>query len=167
MSETGDDFRPRLGRIGDRGKRSPASVISHVRALRRGGGRKGSGVAKAHAGGARRVMIKARVVRMAGKGLALQRAHLSDRERDGTGKDQERGTFYDSEQDGVQGRDFLHRGREDRHHFRFIVSPEDGRALGDLRPFVRELMGQPPQAALPSSPPSTGWSSLWCPGSMR
>ena len=142
MSGTGDDFRPRLGRIGDRGKRSPTSVLAHVRAARRGSGRSASGGAARYAGSARRVMVKARVVRIAGKGLALQRAHLSYLSRDGAGKDQERGEFYDREQEGVEGREFLERGRRDRHHFRFIVSPEDGRQLGDLKPFIRELMGQ-------------------------
>jgi len=85
-------------------------------------------------------MVKARVVRIAGKGLALQRAHLSYLSRDGAGKDRERGEFYDRDNEGVEGRDFLQRGRADRHHFRFIVSPEDGQQLGDLEPFVFELM---------------------------
>jgi type IV secretory pathway VirD2 relaxase len=30
--------------------------------------------------------------------------------------------------------------RDDRHHFRFIISPEDAAELGDLRTFTRELM---------------------------
>ena len=29
---------------------------------------------------------------------------------------------------------------DDRHHFRFIISPEDAAELGDLRTFTRELM---------------------------
>ncbi|MEL7100823.1 MAG: hypothetical protein AAGM84_18510 [Pseudomonadota bacterium] len=87
-------------------------------------------------------MVKARIVRIACKGFALQRAHLSYLSRDGAGKDRGRGQFYDREQEGVEGREFLARGREDHHHFRFIVSPEDGQHLGDLKPFVRELMGQ-------------------------
>jgi type IV secretory pathway VirD2 relaxase len=32
------------------------------------------------------------------------------------------------------------RCEDDRHHFRFIVSPEDGAELGDLKTFTRELM---------------------------
>jgi type IV secretory pathway VirD2 relaxase len=143
MSDTGDDFRPRLGRVGDGGKRSSMSAIAHVRAARRGGGgRSASGGAARYAGSGRRVMVKARVVRIAGKGLALQRAHLSYLSRDGAGKERERGEFYDREQEGVEGQGFLERGRADRHHFRFIVSPEDGQQIGDLKPFVRELMGQ-------------------------
>ena len=35
---------------------------------------------------------------------------------------------------------FAERCEDDRHHFRFIISPEDGAALGDLKTFTRELM---------------------------
>ena len=31
---------------------------------------------------------------------------------------------------------------DDRHHFRFIVSPEDGAEMADLKPFVRDLVSQ-------------------------
>ncbi len=143
MSGDEDTFRPRLGRIGDQGRRPRFSAVSHIRAARRGTG--GQGASRRPAGGrgsARQVMVKARVVRLSGKGLALQRAHLAYLQRDGAGKDAERGAFYDREQDGVEGSEFLERGRADRHHFRFIVSPEDGQQLGDLKPFVRALMGQ-------------------------
>ena len=143
MSESSDDFRPRLGRIRDQGRRPPASVLSHIRGARRGTGiRRATAGLSGQPGSARRVMVKARVVRIAGKGLALQRAHLSYLQRDGAGKDQERGEFYDRQEDSVEGRTFLERGRGDRHHFRLIVSAEDGQQLGDLKPFIRELMGQ-------------------------
>ena len=36
----------------------------------------------------------------------------------------------------------MERGREDRHQFRFIVAPEDGDRLTDLRGFTRDVMGQ-------------------------
>src|SRR3546814_5011609 len=35
---------------------------------------------------------------------------------------------------------FAARCEEDRHHFRFIVSPEDAGDMADLRAFTRELM---------------------------
>jgi type IV secretory pathway VirD2 relaxase len=40
----------------------------------------------------------------------------------------------------VDERTFAGRCRDDRHHFRFIISPEDAAELGDLRTFTRELM---------------------------
>ncbi|MFZ3180642.1 MAG: DUF3363 domain-containing protein [Methylocystis silviterrae] len=42
----------------------------------------------------------------------------------------------------MDGREFLERGREDRHQFRFIVAPEDGDRLSDLRAFTRDVMKQ-------------------------
>ena len=44
--------------------------------------------------------------------------------------------------DDVDGRAFAERCEEDRHHFRFIVSPEDAVEMTDLRSFARDLMGQ-------------------------
>ncbi len=38
--------------------------------------------------------------------------------------------------------EFEKRGAEDRHQFRFIVSPEDAAELGDLKPYTRDLMAQ-------------------------
>ena len=40
----------------------------------------------------------------------------------------------------TSARAFAERCEDDRHHFRFIISPEDGAALGDLKTFTRELM---------------------------
>lgn len=37
---------------------------------------------------------------------------------------------------------FLDRGKDDRHQFRFIVSPEDAAGLADLTGYTRELMGR-------------------------
>ena len=42
--------------------------------------------------------------------------------------------------DAADERAFAERCEDDRHHFRFIVSPEDGAELGDLKTFTRELM---------------------------
>ncbi len=38
--------------------------------------------------------------------------------------------------------DWLREHADERHHFRFIVSPEDGQKLEDLKPFIRDLVGQ-------------------------
>jgi len=42
----------------------------------------------------------------------------------------------------VDGRAFAERCEGDRHHFRFIVSPDDAGELGSLRNFTRELIDQ-------------------------
>lgn len=89
--------------------------------------------------GARRVTVKARVVRQAGKGGGAA-AHLRYIQRDGTSRDGERGVLYNAETDRADARAFLERGAEDRHQFRFIVSPEDADRLEDLTDFTRDLM---------------------------
>jgi type IV secretory pathway VirD2 relaxase len=89
--------------------------------------------------GARRVMVKSRSVRAAGKnGRAA--AHLRYIQRDGTSRDGERGRLYSATQDLTAGDAFLDRGKDDRHQFRVIISPEDGAELGDLSGFTRDLM---------------------------
>lgn len=42
----------------------------------------------------------------------------------------------------MDGRAFVERGQGDRHQFRFIVAPEDGDRLSDLRGFTRDVMRQ-------------------------
>ncbi|MGO4712186.1 relaxase/mobilization nuclease domain-containing protein [Bradyrhizobium sp. 2TAF24] len=91
--------------------------------------------------GSRRVIVKSRSVRAAGKnGRAA--AHLRYIQRDGTSRDGERGHLYSATEDRVDGDAFLDRGKDDRHQFRFIVSPEDGADLGDITGFTRDLMSQ-------------------------
>jgi len=91
--------------------------------------------------GARRVIVKSRSVPGAGRnGRAA--AHLRYIQRDGAGRDGQRGRLYSATQDRADGDAFLDRGQDDRHQFRFIVSPEDGADLGDLTGFTRDLMRQ-------------------------
>ena len=47
-----------------------------------------------------------------------------------------------AETEAADGKAFTERGREDRHQFRFIVAPEDGDRLSDLRGFTRDVMRQ-------------------------
>ena len=101
---------------------------------------------------ARRVAVKARIVKLnPQRGAARGRqfvsakavdAHLRYLERDGVTRDGEKGQVYSAERDLEDGRSFVERGREDRHQFRFIVSPEDGEELPDLRETTRDLMQQ-------------------------
>ncbi|WP_062785675.1 relaxase/mobilization nuclease domain-containing protein [Novosphingobium capsulatum] len=91
--------------------------------------------------GSRRVIVKSRSVRAAGRsGKAA--AHLRYIQRDGTARDGERGRLYSATDDRADGDAFLDRGKDDRHQFRFIVSPEDAADLADLTGYTRELMAQ-------------------------
>jgi type IV secretory pathway VirD2 relaxase len=91
---------------------------------------------------ARRIVIKTRLVRLGGKGLAAARAHLRYIQRDGVARDGSPGALYGRDEDRADGRAFLARSGGDRHQFRFIVSAEDGAEYPDLKPLARRFMAQ-------------------------
>ncbi len=156
-----DDFRVRPGKIGNRGSGSARrlSLAAQVRraaartgltrraASRRGGtGQLGRGrqamLASRRSSASRRVVIKARVVRHTGarfRAAPLSR-HISYLERDGVTRDGRDASMFDAPSDHADGDAFAKRCGDDRHHFRFFVSPEDAAELADLRTFTRELM---------------------------
>lgn len=88
----------------------------------------------------RRVIVKSRIVRLAGKGASAAAAHLRYVQRDGTTREGAPGRLYGAERGEIDGRAFLERGAGDRHQFRFIVSAEDGDQYDDLEPLTRRLM---------------------------
>ena len=88
----------------------------------------------------RRVVVKASIVKLAGKGLARATAHMRYLQRDGTTREGERGQLYGPGDGPVDGKAFLTRGSGDRHQFRFIVSPEDGAEFDDLKSLTRRWM---------------------------
>ena len=153
-----DDFRVRPGRI--RSTRSPRtkSFLAHaLKAAQKSGGlsrggptrdsRFGRGRAASLAASrllnnrARGAIVKARVVRRMRSPGAL-RAHVSYLQRDGVNRDGAPGKLFDAAGDKADGPAFVERCEGDRHHFRFIVSPDDAGELGSLRSFTRELMDQ-------------------------
>jgi len=92
--------------------------------------------------GRRRVVIKARFTRFRHGDLGAARAHLKYIQRDGVTREGERGTLYGRDTDEADGNAFISGSEGDRHQFRFIVAPEDGAAMEDLKPFIRDLMRQ-------------------------
>ena len=48
--------------------------------------------------------------------------------------------MFDARSDSADPAAFVDRGKDDRHHFRFIVSPEDATEMEDLRAFTHDLM---------------------------
>jgi type IV secretory pathway VirD2 relaxase len=91
--------------------------------------------------GTRRVMVQQRYILHPGKGRKAQ-THLRYVQRDGTSRDGERGQLYSAHEDRADADDFLERGKDDRHQFRFIISPEDGAELTDLTAYTRDLVKQ-------------------------
>ena len=159
-----DDFTPRLGRLRDlgagnvrRGSAAIRKVAARLNArvaptgfrgrhIGRGSGalpsaaRTPRGFAARHM---RRVTVKVHIAR-AGRAGGRQAfgAHVRYVQRDGVDRDGRQGQLYDREGEQADGKAFLERSSEDRHQFRFIVSPEDGTALGDLKATTRQLMKQ-------------------------
>ena len=151
-----NDVRPRSAR--PRAAASDSKFVTQVlraagprlaRSLgsKRGPGRLGRGQVAALAGirspgpRARRVIVKARLVVLPGRLTAFTTRHARYLERELPG---EPGNLpaYGPGTDTADLDAFAARCAEDRHQFRFIVSPEDGVELGDLQPYTRTLMAQ-------------------------
>jgi len=92
-------------------------------------------------GQSRSVVIKTRVVRHTA-GSAPLGAHLNYLCRDGVTRDGESAGMFGPESEDMDIRAFAERCEGDRHHFRFIISPEDAVDMTDLKDHARELMEQ-------------------------
>jgi type IV secretory pathway VirD2 relaxase len=158
LMSSNDDFRVRPGKIrSTRGPQTKSFLAQALRAAQKAGGlsrgpvgrgsRFGRGRAASLAASrmlqarARGAMVKARVVRQMRSPGAL-RAHIGYLKRDGVTRDGSPGKLFDAAGDDADSRAFAERCEGDRHHFRFIVSPDDAGELSSLRGFTRELMDQ-------------------------
>ncbi|GLQ23860.1 conjugal transfer protein TraI [Algimonas ampicilliniresistens] len=82
-----------------------------------------------------------------GKHIGLKK-HVDYIQRDGTDEHGGRAELYGSEIDQVEGlderkslaNDVAKTWKDDRHHFRFIVAPEDAAQLADLRAYTTDLV---------------------------
>ncbi len=104
---------------------------------RRGGPRRGRNSGRNHA---RRVIVKARFVRLASSSKGALSQHLNYISRDSAVQVSDRGKLFDQSSDDIDRQAFADHAKDDRHHFRLIVSPEDGAQLQDMKPFVRDLV---------------------------
>ena len=92
-----------------------------------------------------RVIVKALVSRHVGKGAdraAALAKHVVYLGRSGAGVDGARPAFFDREGEGIRPQAVTEGWNEDRHHFRFIISPEHGDRIDDLQGYVRTVMGR-------------------------
>ena len=89
----------------------------------------------------RGAVIKARVVRHGGRTAPLA-THLGYLRREGVTRDGEKARLFGPATDDADPKAFAERCEDDRHHFRFIVSPDDAVEMSDLKAFTRELVGQ-------------------------
>lgn len=155
-----DDFRVCPGRIRSRaGQRARPFIVQALAAAQQAGGhisRSGRIVSPRHSafgrgrpasiranrlitGRSRGAVVKARVVRQS-RGSTPLAAHLKYLRREGVTRDGEKAKMFGPDTEQVDHDAFAERCKDDRHHFRFIVSPDDSHELGDLKSFARDLM---------------------------
>ena len=89
----------------------------------------------------RGAVIKARVVRQTSRSAPLA-THLNYLRREGVTRDGEKAHLFGPGGDEADPKAFAERCQDDRHHFRFIVSPDDAPDMADLRSFTRDLVTQ-------------------------
>ena len=92
-----------------------------------------------------RVIVKALVSRHTGSGAARGAAlarHISYLARSGAGAEGAKPEFFDRADDALDAATQTGAWAADRHHFRFIISPEHGDRFADLKAYVRETMGR-------------------------
>lgn len=92
-----------------------------------------------------RVIVKALVSRHMGKGMergvALAK-HVVYLGRSGAGLEGACPDFFDRSEDSIRPEVATDAWGGDRHHFRFIISPEHGDRIDDLRGYVRDVMSR-------------------------
>ena len=165
MSGSGDEFRVRPGRIrSSRAGKSKSFINQVLRAAKKAGhtpsangAGKRTGVGRSTFGrgrlafsrnrlftNSRRVAVTARVARHQGRAFrsAPMSAHVAYLKREGVTRDGEKARMFDAETDRADDAGFADQTKDDRHHFRFIVSPEDAAEMTDLRAFTRDLARQ-------------------------
>lgn len=165
MSGRDDEVRVRAGRVrdGGRGAGKLQSFVGQVMRAARKAGHTGPGVGRGASGRGggfgrgraaaaalvlrspqRRVVIKARIVRQRGARFrsAPLAKHLSYLQREGVTRDGTDARLFDARSDTADVSAFAERCGDDRHHFRFTVSPEDAPEMADLRAFTRDLMAR-------------------------
>ena len=164
MTMRDDDFNPRPGRIrhGNQGARRPKSFVGEVMRAAKKAGHRGqtfrpsSGTVGHSTFGrgrraalslvsrspGRRVVVMARIVRRRAGRIrsAPLSKHVAYLVREGVTRDGAGARMFDATSDDADTKAFAQRCEEDRHHFRFTVSPEDAGQMADLRAFTRELM---------------------------
>ncbi|MFB4371125.1 MULTISPECIES: DUF3363 domain-containing protein [unclassified Pseudomonas] len=150
-------FRPQPGKPQQRGQPFVNQVLRQANKAGTGKSRKASHQPGARLGrghvaarfsaqklpsNARRVAIKTRLVNLRQAGKRSMLSHLRYIERDGVSREGDPGQAYGPVTDQADLNAFEERGRDDRHQFRFIVSPEDAEQLDDLRTYTRHLMSR-------------------------
>jgi type IV secretory pathway VirD2 relaxase len=157
-----NDFQVRPGRIrSSRAQRTKPFIAQALAAAQKAGGRiardgsiggrRGSRFGRGRVAAvqanrlltsrSRGAVVKGRFLRHATQRGKLA-AHLGYLRREGVTRDREKARLFGPESNDADPKAFAERCDDDRHHFRFIVSPDDAVEMADLKSFARDLMGQ-------------------------
>ena len=164
MTTRDDELNVRPGRIqhGARGAKRPKSFVGEVMRAAKKAGHSGKGFGRSgrtqgrstfgrgrraalsmsSRSPGRRVVVMTRIVRHRGKmfrSAPLSR-YMAYLKREGVTRDGSNARMFDAASDDADTKSFAERCENDRHHFRFIISPEDAAELKNVRTFTRELM---------------------------
>ncbi len=126
--------------------RHGVSMGARKRVKRRAGVLRGNSFAGY--GSSQRVVVKISVVKNKTKGVGVGAGsggknlyhHIHYVSRSKAGKDGDRAVLFDKENEGLGRKDFFECCKDDRHHFRMIISPEKGRGIEDFQGYVRGVM---------------------------
>ena len=164
MTTRDDELNIQPGRIqhGGRGEKRPKSFVGEVTRAAKKAGHSGNGfghgsrtqgrstfgrgrraaLSLSSRLRGRRVVVMSRIVRHQGKTFrsAPLPRHLAYLKREGVTRDGSNARMFDATSDHADVKSFGERCEDDRHHFRFIISPEDAAELENVRTFTRELM---------------------------
>jgi type IV secretory pathway VirD2 relaxase len=157
-----NDFQPRPGRVrSTRAQRAKPFIAQALAAAQKAGGRisrhgsiggrRGSRFGRGRVAAvqanrlltsrSRGAVVKGRFLRQVTQRGKLA-AHLGYLRREGVTREGEKARLFGPESDNADPKAFAERCEEDRHHFRFIVSPDDAAEMANLRGFTRDLMAQ-------------------------
>ena len=165
MTTRDDEFNLRPGRVrhGSHGAKRPKSFVGEVMRAAKKAGQRGqtfwrssgtsgrstfgrgrrAALSLASCSSSRRVIVMSRIVRhrSGSSHSAPLSKHVAYLKREGVTRDGADARMFNAASDDADSKAFAERCEEDRHHFRFTVSPEDAGQMADLRAFTRELMG--------------------------
>jgi type IV secretory pathway VirD2 relaxase len=157
-----DNFQVRPGRVrSSRAQRTKPFIAQALAAAQKAGGRikrdgsiggrRGSRFGRGRVAAvqanrlltsrSRGAVVKGRFLRHATQRGKLA-AHLGYLRREGVTRDGEKARLFGLESDNADPETFAERCEDDRHHFRFIVSPDDAVEMANLKGFTRDLMAQ-------------------------
>jgi type IV secretory pathway VirD2 relaxase len=157
-----NDFQVRPGRVrSSRAQRAKPFIAQALAAAQKAGGRikrdgsivgrRGSRFGRGRVAAvqanrlltsrSRGAVVKGRFLRHATHRGKLA-GHLGYLRREGVTRDGEKARLFGPDSDDADPKAFAERCEDDRHHFRFIVSPDDAVEMANLKGFTRDLMAQ-------------------------